>query len=1207
MKIKASLFALVVLLSMPTYAQVWWSDIENGLQSLANEPPGKLVRVSKGRYLQVDENILETLMTQSAGQFSLKVPTPDGKMIDIYLSENSVLAPALQAKYPNIRSYVAANGQGQQIGRFSFSHKGLHGMFRYSNQWVYIDPAVVNKTDRYISYFRKDAQPHRDRKAFAPRLGAVVPKFKNNASEPVSTLAATGETLITYRMAISAAAEYTNFHGGTVADGLAALNNVVTRLNQVYLVDLAVQFQLVADNDQIIFTNANTDPYSNDNDDIDIVQGVIDGAIGNANYDIGHIVNTNSGLARLRALCFDDAKSEGATGLREPSGDAFYIDYVAHEVGHQFGAPHSFNGTEEGCSGDTREQGSAFEPGSASTIMGYAQLCGSQNLQDYSDPFFHIGSINQMRTHIDSVAGGSCGTESSLENNIPSVNAGSDYTIPARTPFKLEGSATDADGDTLTYSWEQYDPNGNPSTSSADMIDDGTRPLFRSWVPESSPIRYFPRFSDVLADTTVLGETYPLTTRAINFRLTVRDNKGGVNNDSMVVNSVANSSGFTILQPNPTNGWVENGSVLLRWKTGGSDVAPISCSSIDVEISNDAGSNFTDLLSGIGNDGIHAFILSQPIGNQYRLRLSCPGNIFYAVNRSNFSITSATSTAADSDGDGMSDEYENENNLDPNDAADAAADADQDGLSNLEESLLGTNPNASDSDGDGVSDKDELDAGTDPIDDDNAISQTTFTFESDSDLIGWDFTSDNPWARISSQAKTGKFSLASADIGDDEVSEVSFTGDFDAGEIQFQVKVSSETNWDYLIFLINGTEVSRWTGEQDWTLFTHNIDAGEQTLTWRYDKDETEFAGDDKAWIDDVVLTVESPNGNSGGGSEDKEYVAYDFDGDGKADPAVRRPSNSTNYVKNSGDSDIQRIEFGSRLGDIPVTGDFDGDDIADVAFRRPSNGTWYIKNSSGSNYNSGRGDGIQRIAFGSREDDIPVPADYDGDGITDVAVRRPSNGTWYIKNSSGSNFNSEREDGIQRIQFGSRADDIPVPADYDGDGKADVAVRRAGNYTWYIKNSGGSNFNSDREDGIQRIVFGRNAADIPVPADYDGDGKADIAVRRPSNGTWYIKNSSGNNYNSDREDGIQRIVFGSRAEDIPVVADYDGDTIADVAVRRPSTYIWYIKNSSGENFNSDREDGIQRIEFGRQNTDLPFAAPINTIMAMLEAAETKQ
>lgn len=314
----------------------------------------------------------------------------------------------------------------------------------------------------------------------------------------------------------------------------------------------------------------------------------------------------------------------------------------------------------------------------------------------------------------------------------------------------------------------------------------------------------------------------------------------------------------------------------------------------------------------------------------------------------------------------------------------------------------------------------------------------------------------------------------------------------------------------------------------------------------------------------------------------------YDYDGDGLADISVRRASNYYWYIQNSGDNNfnsdaqdgIQRIQFGKQATDIPVAADYDGDGITDIAVRRPSTFTWYVKNSSGGNYNSSLEDGIQRVVFGKQATDIPVPADYDGDNIADFAVRRASTYTWYILNSSGSNFNSDNQDGIQRIVFGKHEDDIPVKGDFNGDGVDDIAVRRASNYTWYIRNSDGSNYNSDVGDGIQRVVFGKDSNDIPVPADYDGDGITDIAVRRPATFTWYILQSSNGE--------IQRIVFGKNEDDIPVPADYDGDGKADIAVRRDANQYFYIRNSS---------DGeIQRINFGKQSDDIPTNAPVTEI-----------
>jgi hypothetical protein len=305
--------------------------------------------------------------------------------------------------------------------------------------------------------------------------------------------------------------------------------------------------------------------------------------------------------------------------------------------------------------------------------------------------------------------------------------------------------------------------------------------------------------------------------------------------------------------------------------------------------------------------------------------------------------------------------------------------------------------------------------------------------------------------------------------------------------------------------------------------------------------------------------------------------VFGDYDGDGKADLFARNSVTAYNYIKKSESNDVEGLVFGTQQQDIPLVGDFDGDGISDIAIRRSSTFMWYIKNSSGTNYGSDRNDGIQRIRFGLRAEDIPVPADYDGDGITDIAVRRPSTQMWYIRNST--------DKQIQRIKFGLQAADIPVVGDYDGDGKADIAVRRPSNQFWYIKNSSNTNFNSSKADGIQRIKFGLQAEDIPVVGDYDGDGITDLAVRRPADMMWYIKNSTDGN--------IQRIKFGLQVTDIPIPADYDGDGKFDVAVRRPSTYYFYSKNSD--------DSEIKRNKFGLNKDYIPILAPITEKMSFIK------
>ncbi len=249
--------------------------------------------------------------------------------------------------------------------------------------------------------------------------------------------------------------------------------------------------------------------------------------------------------------------------------------------------------------------------------------------------------------------------------------------------------------------------------------------------------------------------------------------------------------------------------------------------------------------------------------------------------------------------------------------------------------------------------------------------------------------------------------------------------------------------------------------------------------------------------------------------------VDGDFDGDGKAEVTVFRPSTGTWWVRN-----VESSNWGVS-GDIPVRGDFDGDGKADIAIYRPSAGVWYIVNSSTSTWTS---------TLWGISTDIPVPGDYDGDGKTDIAIFRPSTGTWWILYSSNSSYSS--------TPFGA-AGDVPTPGDYDGDGKTDIAMYRPSEGRWYI-------FQSSTMTVTTR--YWGASSDLAVAADYDGDGRTDIAIFRPSTGAWYIINSNS---------GVATTATWGAAGDVPTPGDYDGDGKADVAIYRPSSGAWFIIQSS--------------------------------------------
>ena len=299
------------------------------------------------------------------------------------------------------------------------------------------------------------------------------------------------------------------------------MTTTVNRLNQVFERDLNVKLELIAENDALIYTSPSSDPFSNQDAGKMVNQNLINtnAVIGKDSYDIGHVFGTGNtgGLAFLNSTCGDN-KAGGVTGSNSPEGEAFNIDYVAHEIGHQLGASHTFNGYQQNCRAGNRVQDTAVEPGSGSSIMGYAGICGGDDLQSNSDAFFHSTSIAQIRNFTQNAGGSQCGTLTASSNNNPSVDAGRDYFIPAQTPFILTGDSSDVDGDPVLHSWEQTDT-GASSDLYTDLIDN---PLFRVWKPTTEKVRYFPRLKELLNNTSILGELLPTTTRKLNFSLLVR-------------------------------------------------------------------------------------------------------------------------------------------------------------------------------------------------------------------------------------------------------------------------------------------------------------------------------------------------------------------------------------------------------------------------------------------------------------------------------------------------------------------------------------------------------------------------------------------------------------------------------------------------------------------------------------------------------------
>ncbi|MGA7733393.1 MAG: S-layer homology domain-containing protein, partial [Chloroflexia bacterium] len=322
-----------------------------------------------------------------------------------------------------------------------------------------------------------------------------------------------------------------------------------------------------------------------------------------------------------------------------PVGDPFDIDYVAHEMGHQYRGNHTFNGTTSNCSGGNRNGSTAWEPGSGSTIMAYAGICGSEDLQPHSDPYFHVGSFDEISAFTQVGGGNACAAITNTGNNFPTVDAGPAYTIPNQTPFKLTGSATDPDGDALTYNWEQFDI----GTQSPPNTDNGNRPIFRSFEPVPVPYRYLPRLSDILGNTLTFGEAYPTTNRNLTFRLTARDNRagaGGVNYDEVDLTVTTTSGPFDVTSPNTAVTWPGGSNQTVTWDVANTTAAPVSCANVDLTLSTDGGAIFPNTLAaGTPNDGTEQIVVPNVNTTTARVMAQCSDNIFLDISDTNFTIT----------------------------------------------------------------------------------------------------------------------------------------------------------------------------------------------------------------------------------------------------------------------------------------------------------------------------------------------------------------------------------------------------------------------------------------------------------------------------------------------------------------------------------------------------------------------------------------
>jgi hypothetical protein len=659
MKSKAPLlFLLIFLFSFEGMnAQIFSNKLNKNKAAIQkNEIYEKKNFPSTYHLVSFDVNEFKNLLNQRAkrGQQKIQLPNPNGGFSDFVIKETSNFETALSEKFSTIKSYSAQGiSDPTAVAKISIGTDGFHAVvFSGKEETLYVDPYTKdNKT--LITYKKSDLASNKD--PFTCQVEAF--SRRTNAQENTVQNANDGKSR-TFRLALACSGEYAQFHianqgvspTATVADKkaavLSAMNTTMTRVNGVFEKDISVKMVLVANNDALVFLDAASDGITDGDPDaiLDEVQVICDAQIGTANYDIGHVFSIDAdGLAGLGVVCDAGLKAQGVTGRSQPIGDPYDIDFVAHEMGHQFGATHTFNNSCE----DNRSNATAVEPGSGSTIMAYAGIC-SPNVQRNSDVYFHTVSITQMWNEIQSFA--SCAVLSPTNNAAPTANAGGSFSIPKSTPFVLKGTATDADGlGSLTYNWEQTDLE---IAMMPPVASNSGGPLFRTLPSKEVPVRYLPELATVVAGN--MGSTWevlPSVARDLNFSFLVRDNHAGggstARDDVRIV--VVDTAPFTITAPITNVNWFVGTTQTITWEKGTTDTAPINCQNVNIKLSIDGGNTFTMLKANTPNDGAEDVIIPNTPSTTSRILVEAADNIFYNVNATNFAITLSGPTFVMSD------------------------------------------------------------------------------------------------------------------------------------------------------------------------------------------------------------------------------------------------------------------------------------------------------------------------------------------------------------------------------------------------------------------------------------------------------------------------------------------------------------------------------------------------------------------------------
>jgi hypothetical protein len=918
-------FLSIILLATSVFANTdsIWQEVNDS--ALKQRPMERQISPDVYKTFSLNRTVLNSVLDRAPIEFSdaarvnpviLTLPMPDGTMARFSIESSPIMEAGLAEKFPEIQTF---RGQGiddpTATVRFDVTPAGFHAMVLSHHGTTYIDPYAKGDTDHYVSYHKTDLS--RNGKDHICLVGtkdspilSKVNEYKIFGEDGDTNSVINGANLRTYRLALAATGEYTAVFGGTVVGAMAAMTTSMNRVNAVYERDVAVRMVMVANNNLIVYTNGGTDPYTNDDGFAMLPQNqtTLDTVIGTANYDIGHVFSTGGGgVATLNSPCNASTKARGVTGLGNPTGDGFDIDFVAHEMGHQFGGNHTFNTS---CGGN-RSAGAAYEPGSGITIMGYAGVCGAQDLDLHSIDTFHVRSLEEIVGFL-STGGGTCGVATPTNNTPPTVTitGGTTFNIPKQTPFTLSATGTDANGDTITYDWQQY--NLGAATSAVPNTDsDGVaKPIFRPYLPTTGA-RTFPQLTYILNNQNVppstygpfsllTGELLPAMTRAMTFQVIARDNRangGGINTATATVNVDGNSGPMAVTSPNTNVTWGA-GQQTITWSVANTNVAPVNAANVKISYSTDGGLTFpTVLAASTPNDGSQAVTI--PVGNTTtaRIKIEAVGNIFFDISNVNFTVNGIAAPAksrSDFDGDGKTD---------------ISVFRPSEGNWYLNQSTAGFAVLNW-----GVS-GDKLTPGR--FDSDDKTDAVVFRPSNTPGVA--DFYILNSNGLTASYVEWGN------------VGDIPVVADYDGDSITDVAVYRPSTGVWYIRKSTGGITVTPFGA------------AGDVPVVGDFD-------GDLRS---DIVIyrasTTQWLGSLSAGGALNVVFgaagdilVPADYDNDNVDNFAVYRPSTGTWHIIQGGTTVVKSWGIST---DIPVPGDYDGDGSDDVAVYR--NGTWYVNRSS--------------------------------------------------------------------------------------------------------------------------------------------------------------------------------------------------------------------------------------------------------------------